>query len=103
MTILWKTAGLAVRTAMGCLTFYKMTRSNSFREVKTIRESIQKFRSKFEKEHLDALKAPEEPIKGQTTSEDNRIDTDPGKKNGCVCRGKPSGGASAESLKGSCF
>lgn len=39
-----------------------------------------KFRSKFEKEHPDALKAPEEPIKGQTTSEDNRIDTDPGKE-----------------------
>lgn len=43
-----------------------------------------KFRSKFEKEHLDALKAPEEPIKGQTTSEDNRIDTDPGKEKTAV-------------------
>ncbi|MFR5727456.1 MAG: UvrB/UvrC motif-containing protein [Clostridium sp.] len=31
------------------------------------------------------------------------MDTDRERKNGCVCRGKPSGGASAESLKGSCF
>ena len=36
------------------------------------------------KEHPDALKTPEEPIKGQTTSEDNRIDTDPGKEKTAV-------------------